>query len=241
MRPRILCATLCAALAGAALPPAALAAAPSRGAATAVAQAVRLGGRTLALGMSGPDVFHLEVLLVKRGYRVSERGSFDAHVRAAVERAQRVYRLPVDGVVGPLTLAALRAGAAPATSSGAATPQAESLIARMISAANRIARLPYRYGGGHRSFSDTAYDCSGSVSYVLNAAGLLSSPETSGELMSYGVSGPGRSVTIYSKTSHVFMVIQGQRFDTSALHSGSRWTTAPTSTAGYVVRHPSGL
>ena len=42
-----------------------------------------------------------------------------------------------------------------------------------IAAANRITRKPYRYGGGHGRFEDSAYDCSGAVSYVLHGAGLL--------------------------------------------------------------------
>ena len=47
-------------------------------------------------------------------------------------------------------------------------------IGAMIAAGNRIAGLPYIWGGGHGSFVAAGYDCSGSVSYVLHAAGLLS-------------------------------------------------------------------
>ena len=46
----------------------------------------------------------------------------------------------------------------------------------MIAAGNRIATKPYRYGGGHGRWIDSGYDCSGSVSYALHAAGLLSRP-----------------------------------------------------------------
>ena len=53
-------------------------------------------------------------------------------------------------------------------------------IQTAIAAANAIHTLPYIWGGGHRSFSSTGYDCSGAVSYVLHAAGLLASPMTSG-------------------------------------------------------------
>ena len=45
-----------------------------------------------------------------------------------------------------------------------------------IAAANRIVGRPYRYGGGHRRWEDSGYDCSGTVSYVLHGAGLLDSP-----------------------------------------------------------------
>ncbi len=112
----------------------------------------------------------------------------------------------------------------------------------MVAGGDEIATLPYRYGGGHRSFVDTAYDCSGSVSFVLHAAGLLENTETSGELMSYGLPGPGRWVTIYSNPAHVFMVILGRRFDTAdQTRDGSRWHDTMRSTDGFVVRHPAAL
>ena len=113
---------------------------------------------------------------------------------------------------------------------------------RAIAGADRIARLPYRWGGGHGSFSDSAYDCSGSVSYVLHAAGRLTSPLDSSQLESYGLPGPGRFITIYANAGHAFMVIRGRRFDTSGQsQSGSRWSREMRSAAGYVVRHPRGL
>ena len=46
----------------------------------------------------------------------------------------------------------------------------------MLDAANKIAFDPYIYGGGHASFNAAGYDCSGSVSYVLHAGGLLATP-----------------------------------------------------------------
>lgn len=72
----------------------------------------RLGGRTLTIGMSGTDVFHLQVLLARRGFAVSADRVFGPQTRAAVQRAQHAYGLSADGIVGPLTLAALRAGSA---------------------------------------------------------------------------------------------------------------------------------
>ena len=113
---------------------------------------------------------------------------------------------------------------------------------RAITAANRIAGLPYRFGGGHRSFADSGYDCSGSVSYVLHGSGRLGSPLDSSQLMSYGAAGPGRWVTIYSNPGHAYMTIRGRRFDTSAQwQGGSRWSIFNRSSAGYTVRHPPGL
>ena len=115
-------------------------------------------------------------------------------------------------------------------------------VAEMIAAANQIATRPYVYGGGHASFYSWGYDCSGSVSYVLHAAGLLSSPEDSTALESFGLPGPGRWVTIYANAGHAWMTIAGRRFDTGAMWAtGSRWSSTMASTAGYVVRHPAGL
>ena len=120
---------------------------------------------------------------------------------------------------------------------GAPTP-----VVAAIAAANRIAKLPYRYGGGHRSFDDTAYDCSGSVSYALHAADLLETTMTSGELASWGEAGPGRWITIYANADHVYAVIAGVRFDTSGqTTAGSRWQATTRRADGFVVRHPAGL
>ena len=113
---------------------------------------------------------------------------------------------------------------------------------RAISAANRIAAFPYRWGGGHRSFHDSGYDCSGSVSYVLHATGQLGRPRDSGELMSWGQPGRGRWITVYANAGHTFMVIRGRRYDTTGRwDTGSRWQRVDRSSAGYVARHPAGL
>lgn len=117
-----------------------------------------------------------------------------------------------------------------------------TLVHRMVKAGNRIATLPYVWGGGHGSFEAAGYDCSGSVSYVLHAAGFLDRPMASGDLMGFGQPGPGRHVTIYANGGHAYMTIDGRRFDTSARNSGgSRWTHESRSSAGYTVRHPAGL
>jgi len=114
-------------------------------------------------------------------------------------------------------------------------------MAEMISAADSIATLPYIWGGGHGSWISPGYDCSGSVSYVLHAAGLLSAPEDSSELESYGAPGPGQYITIYATDGHAWMTIDGRRFDTVALsEGGSRWADGGGEFAGYVVRHPIG-
>ena len=112
----------------------------------------------------------------------------------------------------------------------------------MIAAGDEIATRPYVWGGGHGSFISEGYDCSGSVSYALHGGGLLSSPEDSSALESYGEPGPGRDITIYANAEHAFMVVDGKRFDTVALsETGTRWSGSMTSTAGFVARHPAGL
>ena len=117
------------------------------------------------------------------------------------------------------------------------------VIQKVIAGANEIADFPYVYGGGHASFIDNAYDCSGSVSYALAAGGLLSATETSGELESWGVPGPGKYITVYANAGHTYMYVDGVLYDTAG-RSGvyaSRWQVQPTDNAGYVVRHWPGL
>ena len=129
----------------------------------------------------------------------------------------------------------------PGAVSSTAPPDVQVGLDEMDAAANLIATLPYIWGGGHGSWVSPGYDCSGSVSYVLHAAGLLSAPEDSSELESYGAPGPGQYVTIYATAGHAWMTINGERFDTVALsEDGSRWASGGGEFAGYVVRHPIG-
>jgi cell wall-associated NlpC family hydrolase len=117
------------------------------------------------------------------------------------------------------------------------------VIQKVIAGANEIADFPYVFGGGHASFVDNAYDCSGSVSYALAAGGLLGAPETSGELESWGAPGPGRYITVYANAGHTYMYVDGILYDTAG-RSGvyaSRWQVVPTDNSGYVVRHWPGL
>jgi len=123
-----------------------------------------------------------------------------------------------------------------------APPGAPAAVAQIIAAGNAIATLPYIYGGGHASFHADGYDCSGSVSYALAAAGLVTSPMVSGQFEDWGDPGPGRWVTIYANADHVWMEVAGWRFDTVALaESGTRWAQGGGEFAGFVVRHPPGL
>jgi len=190
------------------------------------------------------------VRLLQRRLGLRPDGVFGPGTARAVKRLQRRHGMAADGVVGPATWAALRVrGRHPVLkrtrlrSVGARGRGVPVAVSRAIAAADRIARAPYLYGGGHATFNDTAYDCSGSISYVLHHAGRLRRPLDSSALASYGAPGRGRYITIYTSPGHAFMLIRGRRYDTSARlsSSGSRWTSTMRGTSGYTVRHPPGL
>jgi peptidoglycan hydrolase-like protein with peptidoglycan-binding domain len=205
-------------------------------------RAVRRG---LASRARGGGSRRSAVRLVQRRVGVAADGVFGPATARAVRRFQRARGLTADGVVGPATWAALGLpGRRPVLKRGRAGRRSgvPAAVWRALRAANRIARRPYRYGGGHGSFRDTAYDCSGSVSYVLHGAGRLGRPLDSGELMRYGAPGRGRWITVYARGGHAFVVIRGRRFDTTGRSAtGSRWQPHMRSTAGYLARHPPGL
>jgi cell wall-associated NlpC family hydrolase len=124
-----------------------------------------------------------------------------------------------------------------------APTDAPEAVRGAINAANTIIGRPYIWGGGHASFYSRGYDCSGSVSFALFGGGLIPEPLTSGELEHWGAPGPGKWITVYANAGHTFAEIAGLRWDTvgDAQGTGPRWHLAPTSTAGFVVRHPPGL
>jgi peptidoglycan hydrolase-like protein with peptidoglycan-binding domain len=116
---------------------------------------------------------------------------------------------------------------------------ASEMIAAMIAAANKIDSKHYAYswGGGHNMSFSGPYDCSGAVSAVLHAAGLLNRPMVSGEFMHWGNPGRG-AVTIYANAGHVYMSILGHFFGTTHANpgGGAGWF-AGAARPGFVVVH----
>ena len=135
------------------------------------------------------------------------------------------------------------------TSAGKVIPPAGApkAVVRAIEAGNRISNKPYVYGGGHKDFAiDSGYDCSGAVSYVLEAAkpSLLETPLDALALQSKGVPGKGKWITWYGNNQHGFIVVAGLRFDTgynNSSSSGPRWTKTMRPTSAFTNRHISGL
>lgn len=126
-----------------------------------------------------------------------------------------------------------------------APANAPDRVKNAIWALNTIRNRPYVWGGGHSSFSDSGYDCSGAVSFALHYAGTLSQPLPSSNFLYYGERGRGRWITIYSRPGHTFAVIAGLRLDTTDLRYGGdigpRWYTDERNSWGFQARHPAGL
>ena len=113
-------------------------------------------------------------------------------------------------------------------------------VQAIVRAGNWLQDKPYRYGGGHARLDDTAYDCSGAISYMLRAGGLMSGSLTSGGLAEWGEPGAGGWVSIYANPEHTFILVGGLRLDTAG-GPGPRWYRAPRSLQGFALRHPPGL
>jgi hypothetical protein len=153
------------------------------------------------------------------------------------------------GLAVSLALAAGPAAALPRAqldgSRAVAPKQAPRVVKRMIRAGNKIRHKRYKWGGGHGSWNDKGYDCSGAVSFVLHKAGLLDYPLDSGGFMKWGAKRRGRWVSIFANKDHVYMVVAGLRFDTSYITDGDRsgpgWSEYMRSAKGFRTRHPRGL
>ena len=223
----------------------------------ALRRSARFGTRVLRKGMRGRDVRGLQYHLTRAGYGTGRDGVFGPLTRATLMRWEGARGRRTDGVATRRDQRALRGGrrrgrpAVPrrrvrawiSRRGFAHVPGAPAKVQRLVRAGNRIAKHPYKYGGGHGQWNDSGYDCSGSVSYVLHHAGLLRGPaRSSGGFMNWAFSGRGRWVTVYAHGGHMFLTVAGLRFDTTDRErDGTRWHRDMRSTAGYAVRHPGGI
>ena len=148
-----------------------------------------------------------------------------------------------DAVVPVATATAVPSGRRVAGSVGAVAPEsAPEAVKLIIAAGNQIHDLPYKYGGGHGVWTDTGYDCSGSMSFAFHGAGMLDEALDSTGFMSWGDPGEGQWITTYANPGHSYMIVAGLRFDTCGRAAdNSRWHASMRPTSGYTVRHPPGL
>ena len=129
---------------------------------------------------------------------------------------------------------------------GRAIPPANApaAVKQVIAAANKIRTKPYIWGGGHGRWWDSGYDCSGAVSFALHGGKLISAPEPSGSLESWGSAGRGRWITVYANAGHAYAVIAGLRWDTAGVTNGTgpRWhkSTKAAASGPFIARHPLG-
>jgi cell wall-associated NlpC family hydrolase len=214
--------------------------------------------------MRGTDVRVLQDFLSKAGVKTKVDGQYGPKTVSSVKRWERKSSLPVDGKMPKTDAATLRMQvaqgssglqtAAPAPPTANATLGADGKaiapvgappeVVAVIAAANEIVGKPYRYGGGHGDWVDSGYDCSGSESYALHGADLVSRPLNSSEFMSWGEPGEGQWITSYAHGGHSFLVVAGLRFDTgynNSSSSGPKWSDKMRPSDGYTVRHPAGL
>jgi cell wall-associated NlpC family hydrolase len=230
----------------------------------------RFGKGTLEVGDRGRDVKIAQKYLTRAGIRTTADGVYGRRTAMKVKRFERSAKLRKDGKLSPRDARALKraarrgstrgadgnggaeAGQAPAEASGEkatlsadgrtaiAPASAPPEVKQAIASANEITDKPYRYGGGHGSFEDSGYDCSGAVSYAVRE--WLEQPLDSSGFMSWGEAGEGQWISVYAHSGHAYVVIAGLRFDTSGEgEKGPRWRPESRSSRGYTVRHPKGF
>jgi hypothetical protein len=174
------------------------------------------------------------------------------YARHDYERARELERIATQSQVragGPVPLVPGTRARLLANGLAAAPLAAPPAVRGMVAAANEISDRPYLLVHYPTHLDNPTYDCSSSTSHVLWGGGRFgTAPWVSGQLMYYGARGPGRWVTVYAHSGHVFLYIAGLRFDTSrydegpnAAESGPRWRAGPRPLAGFAVRHPAGL
>lgn len=238
----------------------------------ASADAFYMGQRTLHIGMRGTDVSALQGYLDAAGYSIGSGGYYGPYTAMRVRQFEKDHRQRINGVFERYQAASVRAAATVKATYGglsatrtptapvvtplvagerarllsnglaAAPASAPASVKGVIAAANQIAKTPYKWGGGHPSFRDTGYDCSGSTAYAMHGGRLTPGTAPFFGYSRYGLPGAGHWITLIMNSGHIYMVVAGLRFDTSGLStSGSRWQTAMRPTTGWIVRHPPGL
>ena len=191
--------------------------------------------------------FVLAALLVVLPSRAQASTTGGTSYPASSPRSATAAQAPATTSTTPASTAAQATTVTPAATVGpdglaVAPAGAPAQVVALIAAGNAIAALPYKYGGGHKSFDDSAYDCSGSVSFALHGAGLLDETLDSTGLANWGQPGPGAWITIYANKTHTYLIVAGLRFDTSGQKkAGTRWQAAPRSSKSFKIRHPAGL
>ncbi len=193
---------------------------------------------------------------------------------AEVERWAAIYRGPPGSEINDVsdigaasaapveTIPGERAVLSPQNGHVALIPEdVPPAVQAMVVAGNELQDLPYGPAGHPDPLGATSEDCSSTVNYVLDRAGVRPLAEIVREnplaqdYVDWGEPGPGRWVAIYATTAptdHVFIVIAGLRLDTShdgtdvgpnRNENGPRWRILDhiPEWAHWSVRHPPGL
>lgn len=161
---------------------------------------------------------------------------------------------------------------APVTESGAVTPTAQasghglkipagtpkSVAAKLSKGIAKIlwmsGRFPYSWGGGHSAICQPGgagenggpgFDCSGCWSCVLGVMGILSGALTSGAMAEQFAPGPGKYITLWANSEHVFGRFLGVPFATGHAREAKRGGPAIGNSddgnkAAYKECHPKG-
>ncbi len=210
--------------------------------------------RTLETGSHGSDVRALQRYLDSAGYETVADGAFGPATRRSMVAFESAEERRANGRASRAEQRLVRSRASASVTEdteqayigadglAVAPSSAPDQVKQIIEAGNEIATKPYKYGGGHARWNDSGYDCSGSLSYVLHAAGLLEAPLDSGAFMRWGEPGRGTWVTVRANAGHAYLIVAGLRFDTSARkRTGNRWSEQMRSARGFRGRHPEGL
>jgi hypothetical protein len=129
----------------------------------------------------------------------------------------------------------------------------DTVVGRAYAKAKQIdaRRYDYAWGGGHNQQFSGPYDCSGGVSAVLHAAGILDAPLSTVGLAAWGNAGRGRGLTVWvhetgvATQSHTFLEFTHddgtsefwEAGGTSGAHTGFRTYDLTPAARGFRPRH----